>query len=70
MTDVPEETPKTTPVAAPIVAVPVALLDHVPPGVGLPRVEVSPLHTDSTPVIGVTALTVTTAVVKQVAEVP
>jgi hypothetical protein len=42
---VPVEIPETIPVDAPIVAIAVAPLSHVPPGVASERVVVCPVHT-------------------------
>lgn len=60
--------PVTTPVVASIVATAVLLLLHVPPGVPWVSVMVYVTHTPVGPLIVGGALTVTTAVVKHVAE--
>ena len=49
---VPGATPYTTPEVRPIVAIPVALLTHVPPGALLLNVVVLPWHSVVTPDIG------------------
>jgi hypothetical protein len=58
--------PFTTPVIDPIVAMAVAPLDQVPPGVASLRVVAAPTHTLSVPVITAgNELTVTVVVVLQ-----
>ena len=69
MYDVPTDTPVTTPVFEPTVAIPVLLLLHVPPGIGLVTSAVLPTHTwqpDEGQAIGPGAgVTVTTTVAEQ-----
>ena len=57
MVDVPAATPDTSPVVFTVAFA--LLLFHVPPGTALLNIVVLPMHTDATPVIGATGLTVT-----------
>ena len=67
MVAVPAATPVTTPVPVTTVAVPGALLLHVPPAVLLDMVIEWPVQTDNGPVIEATAgFTVTTLVAEDV----
>ena len=59
MVQVPDATPVRIPVVAPILAIPGALLLHVPPGTASVSVEVAPTHKDVIPVIAGVGLTVT-----------
>lgn len=60
---VPTAAPATTPLESPMVAAAVLLLNHVPPGTVLVRVDVAPMHTvPGPPIAGGIGLTVITAV--------
>ena len=62
----PADIPETKPVDPPIVAIPVAALVHVPPGVVLLNEVLSPIHALGIPVIGAgTGFTVMVVVVVQ-----
>ena len=65
MVTLPAETPVTTPVAGSTVAIAVLLLDHVPPAVELPKVDVLLTQQLLVPVIPDKSVTVTVAVAEQ-----